>query len=326
MNKQRLDYIDILKGIGILFVIFSHSGAEGWLMDRMGDFFVPLFFVASGYTFTFRQQPFGSSLARRAGRLLKPYFFFSLLLLLLYKRFSWLDVIGVVYSRYCLFPYHTANNVFLMGGGNPPLWFLTSMLTAFVPFFFIVKFEKQARWILLFFVLFTFGCQYLPVLLPWGADTMCLTAAFMYTGFLLRRKAFLFEKSPYIFCFIAVAFVAVCLYNGSDNLSVREYGRSFLLYYLASSLAAIVLMWLSKQIENSFLSGLLVSLGRHSLVVFCVQMFLLRLCHQFFHAVLHFPTEGLLFYGVSMVKVLLVAVIGIAISKALNKYLPWLFK
>ncbi len=95
MNKRRLDYIDILKGIGILLVIFSHSGAENeTTMMYIGGVFIPLFFVVSGYTYKNRETTFFSLLGRRFHRLIVPYLFFSVLLLLLYKRFSLTDVLG----------------------------------------------------------------------------------------------------------------------------------------------------------------------------------------------------------------------------------------
>lgn len=326
MNKQRLDYIDILKGIGILMVIFSHSGAEGWLMSNMGDFFVPLFFIASGYTYKYHGESYLHLFSKRAVRLLKPYFFFSIIMLLLYQRFSIYDILGVFYSRYCLYPYHSIDNIFLMGGGNPPLWFLTSMLSAYIPFLILMKYQEKAKFILLFFALYTFGCQYLPILLPWNLDNACLVAAFMYAGVVLRSDKSLLYRPEYIYLIVLVAFFCVILFNGSDNLSVREYGRSFVLYYIGCVLGAVFLLWLSKKIEASPLRGLLVELGRHSLVIFCIQMFLLRICHQVFHTVMHVSTEGMIFYVVSFVKVLLVAVMGFYISKAVNRYIPWLLK
>ena len=326
MNKKRLDYIDILKGIAILLVIFSHSGAEEWMMTNMGDFFVALFFIASGYTYKYNNEPFSSVFLKRSRRLLKPYFFFSLVMLVLYKRFALIDFFGVLYSRYCIYPYHSDNNIILMGGGNPPLWFLTSMLTAFVPFYFLMKYETKIKWLVVLFIVYTYVCQYLPILLPWSLDTACLTAAFIYTGVLLRRNDLYFEKVKCLPLILMIAFALVCWLNGGDNLSVREYGNSFMLYYLGSVLATLFLLWVSKNMEKTFLAGLLIDFGRHSLVIFCIQMFLLRICHQVFHSLMHFPTEGLIFYIISFVKVLLVAVVGMYISKALNRFMPWLLK
>lgn len=327
MNKVRLDYIDILKGIGILFVIFSHSGAEDWFMSHFGDFFVPLFFIASGYTFGNKDQSFLPFFLKRAKRLLVPYAFFSILLLLLYQRFTSTDLLGVLYSRYCLYPYDSPQNIFLMGGGNPPLWFLTSMLTAFIPFWLLLRFPKYQYWLFGVFVIYTIVCEYLPILLPWSLDTACLTGSLMYAGYLMRRHEAQLFKRPYLGdALLLVSFVVVCYLNGSDNLSVREYGHSFLLYYIICMLGTWFLLRISKRLENTFASGFLMKLGQHSLVIFCIQMFILRICHQVFHSFMHFPTEGWMFYGITFVKILIVAVAGMCVSMLMKRYLPWLLK
>lgn len=327
MENNRLDYIDILKGIGILLVIFSHSGAEkDGPMLYVGGVFIPLFFIASGYTYKNREQSFLSFIGKKARRLLVPYLFFSILLLLLYKRFSLLDILGVFYSRYCLYPFDSSENVFLMGGGNPPLWFLTSMLTAFVPFYFLMKYASKAYWILLLYGVFTFACQFLPVLMPWSIDTACLQASFMYVGVLLRNNRGIMDRTAYMYLFIFVAYIVICFFNGELNVSVREYGVSFLLYFLTGILGTVFLLWLSIKMESTLIGSFLAGIGRHSLVIFCIQMFFIHRCHQLFNGVLHLPTEGLIFYGVSVVKILLVAICGMYLSKAMNRYMPWLFK
>ena len=327
MNKERLDYIDILKGIGILLVIFSHSGAENeTTMMYIGGVFIPLFFVVSGYTYKNRETTFFSLLERRFHRLIVPYLFFSVLLLLLYKRFSLTDVLGVFYSRYCLYPYYSADNVFLMGGGNPPLWFLTSMLTAFLPFYLLIKYPSKTGWMLCAFALYTWGCQFLPILLPWSLDTACLLAFFMYIGVLIRKYDRLLSTHDLVYFLALLCFIVLCNFNGVLNVSVREYGHSFLLYLATGMLGTFFLLWLSRFIEGNILGKGLAKIGRHSLVIFCLQMFLLRICHQLFHSMLHLPTEGILFFAVTLVKVLIVAIMGIYISKGMNRYMPWLFR
>lgn len=327
MNKRRLDYIDILKGIGILLVIFSHSGAENeTTMMYIGGVFIPLFFVVSGYTYKNRETTFFSLLGRRFHRLIVPYLFFSVLLLLLYKRFSLMDVLGVFYSRYCLYPYYSADNVFLMGGGNPPLWFLTSMLTAFLPFYLLIKYPSKTGWMLCAFALYTWGCQFLPILLPWSLDTACLMACFMYVGLHMPKYDYLLSFHGLVYLFVLFFFIALCNINGGLNVSVREYGRSFLLYFSTGILGTLFLLWLSKMIKETIVGKGLAIIGRHSLVIFCLQMFLLRICHQVYHSMLHFPTEGIVFYMITLIKILTVAIVGMYISRGMNRYMPWLFK
>lgn len=49
MKEQRLDYVDIAKGIGIVLVVISHSACPE-MMFYATYFFVPIFFFCSGYT------------------------------------------------------------------------------------------------------------------------------------------------------------------------------------------------------------------------------------------------------------------------------------
>jgi fucose 4-O-acetylase-like acetyltransferase len=47
--RERLNYIDIAKGFGIILVVLSHT-EHSELMYYTSAFFVPIFFFCSGYT------------------------------------------------------------------------------------------------------------------------------------------------------------------------------------------------------------------------------------------------------------------------------------
>ena len=126
--KKRLEFIDITKGIGILFVLLNH--VESYLWVTFSSFFViPIFFFCSGYTFSFNQEEKFRfiTVVKKLPKLLKPYFFFSVLLLLIFNDFSLRAISGIVYSRYCFFPIGTDDVCRLFIVGNFPLWFLTCM-------------------------------------------------------------------------------------------------------------------------------------------------------------------------------------------------------
>lgn len=46
--KKRINWIDALKGFGILLVIVGHSGCPAWLLHWLYIFHMPLFFMLSG--------------------------------------------------------------------------------------------------------------------------------------------------------------------------------------------------------------------------------------------------------------------------------------
>lgn len=52
MKKNRMTYLDMAKGIGILLMIVGHTISLGWQKDLIYSFHMPLFFVCSGMTMT----------------------------------------------------------------------------------------------------------------------------------------------------------------------------------------------------------------------------------------------------------------------------------
>ena len=71
---KRIGSVDILKALGICSVILYHTEAlptvvNGWI----GSYFMPLFFFASGLTFSAKQAKFGAFLKKKCVYLLLPY-------------------------------------------------------------------------------------------------------------------------------------------------------------------------------------------------------------------------------------------------------------
>ena len=324
--KSRLEFVDIAKGIGIMIVCFGHSGAEDVVISWIGGFIVPLFFILSGYMYKDKGIPVGKDLYNKGKKLLKPYFFFSVVLLLIYKRFAWNDIVGVFYSRYCLYTYHAPDNIFFMKATNSPMWFLTAMFATFPLFYIIMKNEKYIKWIVLSYLLITWGCTFLPILLPWSLDVAFIMAIFMYIGVLFRRQENLLNKPSYIYGLIIAAFLILCKVNGEPNPSVRELGHSLLLYMITGVLGSISMMWICKHLEGKPLSGLLADIGRHTLVIFCLQIFIFHQINRVIYGMIHLPAEGIWLYTAALFKVIVASIICMYISKLMMRYMPWLFK
>lgn len=324
--KSRLEFVDIAKGIGIMIVCFGHSGAEDVVISWIGGFIVPLFFILSGYMYKDKGIPVGKDLYNKGKKLLKPYLFFSVVLLLIYKRFAWNDIVGVFYSRYCLYTYHAPDNIFFMKATNSPMWFLTAMFATFPLFYIIMKNEKYIKWIVLSYLLITWGCTFLPILLPWSLDVAFIMAIFMYIGVLFRRQENLLNKPSYIYWLIIAAFLILCKVNGEPNPSVRELGHSLLLYMITGVLGSISMMWICKHLEGKPLSGLLADIGRHTLVIFCLQIFIFHQINRVIYGMIHLPAEGIWLYTAALFKVIVASIICMYISKMMMKYMPWLFR
>ena len=80
--ENRADWIDVLKGIGIILVVIGHVNTKGFLVQWLYTFHMPLFFALSGYIlYKFGKNiPFRKFLLKRTKSILWPFILFRLLL------------------------------------------------------------------------------------------------------------------------------------------------------------------------------------------------------------------------------------------------------
>lgn len=275
MEKSRLLYIDIVKGFGILLVVCSHTNAHDLMMWAVG-FFVPVFYFCSGYmtTYSSTKDSITQIMKKRAMKLLNPYLFFNLLLLLYFRRWSISGLYGVLYSRYCIFPLDSENNYLMFIWGNYPMWFITSLLVSYL-LYYILLYNKNKSLIIFIYLFITCLLSQLPILLPWSIDTAFLCSLIMYAGFYANTHDLIsWGKSEILIC---ILIYTLLLYVAGDiNLSVRQYGTSFIIYYIIAVLGCIVVLWSSKRIERTLIGKLLAIFGKHSLTIFCIEVLFIR--------------------------------------------------
>ena len=85
MSTQRLEYIDIAKGIGIILVVIGHC-ISGQSIPGMyiSAFHMPLFFIISGMCFNDTRYPqFLPFFKKRAKTLFMPLIYFTAIILAL---------------------------------------------------------------------------------------------------------------------------------------------------------------------------------------------------------------------------------------------------
>ena len=127
MTKQRVEYIDILKGFGIIFVVLGHVTLNRDLYHFIYAFHMPLFFIVSGM-FLHDKQGF---IRKQAKSLLIPYSSFGLLTFvywwLVESRFRELPAGETIWGQFInlCFPIKTQYC-------NVVLWFLPCLFLACV--------------------------------------------------------------------------------------------------------------------------------------------------------------------------------------------------
>lgn len=84
MGKERIHWIDVLKGIGILLVIMGHTFKDSPVYFWIYSFHMPLFFLISGFLIEPRQEvgTYKVFVFKKCRSLLLPFLFFRVLLYL----------------------------------------------------------------------------------------------------------------------------------------------------------------------------------------------------------------------------------------------------
>ena len=289
--KARLGWLDFGKAAGILVVLLVHAEcALGSVTFYGGMFYMPIFFVAAGYTFRYREEErFSGFLKKKAKRLLMPYAGTSAFLWLFFwvkdsllagnpADLKFFSILGILYSRNQMYTIrYVGENPVLLNLLNAPLWFLTAMFLTYAWYGFISRSRQK-------YVLLALGAagavlwHYSTVLLlSWSLDAIPLFACFMAAGDLLHEKKQ--EKLLGELWFLGLLFVVFLIssqLNGSMNLSNGNYGHSILLCLIAGTTGSLLVfaagMWLEKICPR--LMKLCSLAGQETLTILCFHMFL----------------------------------------------------
>ena len=289
MEKQRIPWLDAVKAVGILVVLLVHTGRSfGSVTYYGGMFYMPIFFLTAGMTFSYKKDEcFGSFVRKKAKRLLLPYFGYNLFLFAFFflrgKADVW-TVLGILYSRNCLMPMESATNVYFMQILNAPTWFLTCLFVSYLFLWILMRIvggdARQAFVGNGAYLLLAIALHYLcPVLLPWSIDCALYAVSFLVLGKLMALQDWVgrLRKKPYYLIPMAAAFVLGARLNGSVNMSVDNYGRSMVLYLLVGTTGSLLVMTLFSALYETPLGRLaekpLAFIGRHTLPILCLHLF-----------------------------------------------------
>lgn len=261
MNRKRLHYIDIVKGIGIFLVILGHVYRSNVIQNWLYSFHMPLFFIVSGWLFDYKKISNISIYEialKKIRTLIIPYFVF----------------LTLNYLYWCVIERHFRS--FDQG----PLWFLPVMLIVELISIRIIPFVARHNLKYLFSIIataFFVGCS-----LKLPSDNDCclwlirvVTGVYWYYwGWLLSSvmKDKIEVKVDYksvivITLILALLSVIFGCNNGRVDLFLARFNNLGL--YIVSGIIGTALCFgisilLNKNIFLEFL-------GRNSLLIMCTH-------------------------------------------------------
>lgn len=327
--SNRLLWLDYARGIAFLMVWYSH---QKYSNDNIMAFFTPvfltMFFFVSGYLFK-SDYSFSKLLEHRTRTLFLPWLIFSLLII-----FSE-HIIIINPEKHITLQKDLLDMFISIRGKNDRLWFVAALFVMNFPFYFLVKYSKNMKRLLLIALIgFLLSSAYysswlrLPEL-PWyinftGSGCFYMALGFAYKHYEHKLKKF--ETKTVFFCALLTYVVFVALRKYVLHLYLISFnGSDYVIDALIITLLGIFIMiYLSKRIKQE---KLILFVGTNSLLYFCLHYQLRSLMQVVADkafvklALTHSATIDIVL-GVGLT--LLGAVILIVPVILINKYLPFI--
>lgn len=298
MSKKRLEYMDMVKGVGILGIVVMHSTtvplqAIWWLSSAA----TPLFFLSSGMLIGYTKETEKKGrdvLGRKARSLLLPFFSFSLLYILR-------DLIRVFMGISDMEEVRLGLNDMVTLWGSSVLWFLPALFLAESMFIFLRKMFGGRKYVLawtalscLFLTIVSFllndalkplegfflsrGMLYALLCVARTVLRAVYALPFVCTGFLLfetgrefwegkKEISSALQLAGGIVLFFAGIPISVA--NGYFDFRSLSFGETPVLFYLAAVLSFTGTLFVCKSIKPL---RTLKFLGKNSLIIMATHI------------------------------------------------------
>lgn len=271
MEKERMQWVDIAKGIGIILVAFAHI-RYSVLSTYIYWFHMPLFFVVSGFLYKgiHEERNLEKEIWKKSWNMFIPYTVFGVFIMFMLFTvfrvpFSWVYLIN-----------------FIKGGQDldgifGPFWFIPVMCFTQILFLFVGSIKNSK--IVFFLMVVSYGCSHMllrDTACWWNADVTLYAISLYYVGVLLQKhKDAVFEiKNEIIIAILSIAFVLLQVFqimNYTLDMKHKTYTHPVLDLLIPICLSILVLC-IAHRMEGTFIGGLLEQTGRYTLPVMYLHM------------------------------------------------------
>lgn len=288
INKQRSRVLDVAKGLAMLLVVYAHINYKRESLIYIYSFHMPFFFLLSGVFFDKKKYSFSQFVKNRFVKLICPYLFFSVLLLvatiaieIVTGGFS-LQTIESLKSPFIQIFIAQNSSVMLCA----PLWFVPCLFVVEILYYAISKL-KTPFIVLICSLLVVAGWlleskfAFVSAYLPWSIDSALFSIGFYAIGNLaaapikaginkIQESKYKMPISLTLALVLLVSIAPLAFLNGKITLGSKILNNGFLLY-LTGVLGTAGVIALSIALEKiSFLSFL----GKNTFCIMSVHYFI----------------------------------------------------
>lgn len=325
---ERIAWIDSIRGILLLLICLSHFGSNlsiiQYIIYPTANYWVPLFFLLSGFLFKTPQKTFKVYLFKKIRTLLIPYLGFSILFLILDWN-SYLQPSNIFQNLYKIFVLGTGANK------ASPLWFVMVLFISSICIYSVINYVKNLKLILVATIIFSLIALCMSeydIELPLLLHLLPSAVTYMLIGFYIRRiltYQLLQRKGlKLILLFFSLLGGVIGIFFvklGDFHFNEIKY---YPLFYLSPILFGLFVILSFQNVENkirqdSLITKILLWVSRNGIVVLSCHAYLI-ICSGIIIRFLHISDEI-----IKLIITTIIVVGGLVILVPLfNKYFPWL--
>lgn len=322
-NKKRIDWIDQIKGFGIILVVYGHNFPV--VENYIYSFHMPLFFILAGI-FHPKRSHF-DVIKRRVRQILVPYFLWSFILFLFWflagRKFGESASLELSPLKNFIGIFYAQGDKQFMNWGIP-MWFLPCLFVTFLLFWLIRKFVKNE----VIRIVLIATCTILGFLIPqftdipffWSIDVALVSLLFYALGYYFKKYWVYYKvKRGYLLLFLLFILHIICSIYFLQKVDMYRsiYGNKF--FFVFNAIIG-VLFWglLIKTLKKV---KILAFLGKNTIPILAMQIRALT----FIKFILFIFIGSSVFDFNELGKILLVVfqlLLMYPIILLLNKYLP----
>ena len=292
-ETTRDNYIDVCRGIGIIFVLLGHSLCPNIITKGIFGFHMPFFFILSGILYNnpkWQQLGFKKFLKTKFKAYIIPYFILAFVNLIINIP---ADIYQGIQGKELIIS--TAKHVFWIvysyGSSTrlpncTPLWYLPCAFLCSIYVFFLFKVKKTlirlVFCVVAIFIDFLL-CKEQIMTLPWHIEVALIGAVFMYIGYIFKENILINIKSNILTCWTLLLMGLYCIYLNPNQIDmnhnqIENVGSLF----VGSTFVSIsIILFVKRYIHKNYFLELF---GRNTILIMgfnCVVNSYLRVCWSF---------------------------------------------
>lgn len=262
---SRINWIDMAKGYGIIFVMIGHLYIPA-ITPLIYTFHMPLFFFLSGYVFSTKSS-IHIFIERKIKRLIIPYICLSIPLMIA-------NIFFQDDGDFCSSNIMNEITSFIIQERHTTLWFIACLFMQNLLLYPIAKYASFRYQCILIFILCIVGVslwRFSITALPWNFDVSLVAIPYFFIGYRMKTthkdSIIATTKKPIITtCVIILCILGYGNYvytGGRVDLFDSTYQIEPLVY-LTAFIGIIVVLYISMKTDNHIIKYI----GRNSLLFF----------------------------------------------------------